>query len=321
MTAPTTLERLCIQGGPYVTPAGFYDVPYIYSKSYFFPDSSPFLFSGISPIQLQRDIQDTIQVDGDSDFILRKIGTNFLFTAGFNFQDALSYYYFSNGGVGIPGGLGGIRPSGPLVIAPEKMFPGGSAIRYTIGAGTEGFALAYNGADPPYIGYFTIYFQGVKRYRGVQTLDTSYKYWERMFTYVFPFNLNWTYLQSPFTDYTPSPTHYFNQVIDNYDFELQQIGIMPNGNDTFGYQLQLFDQAQVMTSNEPVTVNEGLSGNGGFIGGLPTQSSNNAFPVPSLLYPQNSNIRFGIRSLADTSARNVGGPETIYFKGVQRIPC
>jgi len=317
----TTMERLCVQGAPYQTPKGYYDVPYVYSRSYFFPDSSPQLIN--ASVALASDLQDSIVLDGDSDFILRKIGTNFFLSKGFNFQDALQYNYFSAGAGVFGGGFGGLTVNGPIMIAPEKMFPAGGAIQYVIGAGTVGAELNYGGGGftPPYIGYFTIYFQGVKRYRGIPDRRANYKYWERQFTYAVPFNLNFTLLQTPYTNYLLNPVSYFNQIVNDYDFELMQIGILPSGNDAFGYEIQLFDQAQVKTSNDPVAMNQCVSGNGQFFGGLGPNDSNNCFPVPSLIYPQNSNIRFAIRSLADTSGRNAGGQEVIYFKGVQRIPC
>jgi hypothetical protein len=312
----SSMERLCIQNAPYVTPKGFYDVPYVYSKSYFLPNTSAL----ISNATLLNDLNDSITIDGDSDFILRKVGMNFSHLAAtFNFQDALQYYYFSQQ----MGASGGHPFSGPIMVTPEKMFPGGGSIQYTIGGGTVGAELQYGGAPntPPFVAYFNIYFQGVKRYRGVPDRRANYKYWERQFTYVFPFNLNFTLLQTPYNTYTLGPTQYFSQLIDSYDFELMQIGILPSGTDAFGYEIQLYDQAQVKTSNDFIPMNQCVSGAGQFFGGFSDQDSNNCFPTPSLIYPQNATLRFAIRSLADTSGENTGGQEVIYFKGVQRIPC
>lgn len=323
------LESVCEFEEPYRTPPGYYDVPYIYAKSYFLPNTSPLITpGGVPPIALLNTLNDAIPSDNDSDFILRKVGTTIAATAGFafNFLDALSYRYFT------PVPLGN-NPIGanrigfdPFAIVPEKLFPAGSAIQYVIPGGAQINELLEFGGITPFIAYFQVIFQGVKRFAGIPDRRPNYTYSERCWTYVFPFNLNWFFLIAPFASYTADNVRTFYIPVKDYDFELMQIGIDFPGTSLFGFQVRLFDANTRALSNDYIDAASAISAVGTQSGGAPPaaqQSQPNCFPVPSIIYPIGSVIRIDVRSLASSNVGqgNTGGGVTLFLKGVQRIPC
>jgi hypothetical protein len=305
------LETVCEFDEPYHTPAGYYDLPYFYVKNYFIPDTSPLLFPfPVFPPQLVNALNDSIPSDNDSDFILRRVSVVSI-TSYFNFKDALSYSYFTSNPPDPSANAANNSTTFDTAfsVIPEKLFPPGSAIQYFLGGlGGEIFGALEFGAPTPYVAYFSVIFQGVKRFAGIPDRKANYSYSERGWTHVFPFNLNWFYLIAPYNTYTADNARTFYIPVKDYDFELMQIGV-----DGGGFQIRLFDANTRALSNDFVDVTV-VSATG-----VSIADAVNCFPVPSIIYPIGSVIRVDIRSLATPGGGT--GPVVLYMKGVQRVPC
>lgn len=313
------LETVCEFEEPYHTPAGYYDVPYVYVKNYFIPDTSALLLPPpVPPISLANSLNDAIPSDNDSDFILRKVTVVNLFGYYFNFKDALNYNYFASSA---PDPTANAPNNAALVtefaVIPEKLFPSGSVIQYYVGGQGGSIGIFEYGGITPFVAYFSVIFQGVKRFVGTPDRRANYPYQERCWWYTFPFNLNWFYLVAPFNTYTADNAHTFYIPVKDYDFELMQIGVdFPIA----GFQVRIFDANSRVMSNDFVDMSA-LSGSATQAQGVAQVSG--CFPVPGLIYPIGSVIRIDVRSLASNSTvrGDNRGPVVLYLKGVQRIPC
>lgn len=324
----TALEAVCAGTGAYETPKGFYDVSYVYVRNYYLTSSSPLIESPLSSefVTIPGGLSDAIALDGDSDFILRMVNTNLnysgtLGTTYFNFQDKYQFNYFPRTQLNNPTALNsGLTPV--ISVVPEKEFPAGGALAYVLGPdAVSSLFLPFNATtiDPPFVAVMFVAFQGVKRYRGIADRAARYNYRERPFTICFTFNLDWLFLQTPYASLKQSPDHTFIINIDNFDFELLAISttdtLVP-----FGYEVILYDANSVATSNDFVPLQYCLATGPGASNF--TQGAGNCFPVPGLMYPAGGAIKLDVRSLcAAFDNGNTGGTQTIYFRGVQRIPC
>ena len=262
-------------------PPGHYDLPFFY------------VFDG-------RDLTDgaieenlSVQIEADSDFLLRALyGLDLLIPTGSSqLQHMDSSNWFSNP-----------LTAAPLVYTcvPEKSYPASSQIRFDLFTVTRAMDT---GVFRSFLG-----FQGVRRYRGVGGYDVAsyesgYNYYERPMAYEQTFTM----------DPGVSETVERFVSIQTYDFELQRI-LIANGDaaltvDEFAITIYHPNGFWRMME-EPVPISF-IADN---VTGLDRDSG---FPVPPMVYPAKSIIKFDILSLLA-----VADPVQIYrivFEGVQRV--
>lgn len=295
----------------YYTPDGCVDLPFIYVF-----DAST-LTDGTTPAPLIRPITS----DSDADFMLRAIlgVPNCIDTAvnGGGFQ----LYNYS-------GSAAFSSPYSPFTahypVVPEKFFPRFSAIKFLLQqVKRANTPCVVNAVNLP-IYYSQIGFQGVKRFNPSQAggyspgspappppFDPS-KFILRPYTYTTTLNLNWFAWT---TAGLPQIARTFTIEIQDYDFELHQITAintatgLPIASELF--QIQLYDAtAKRALSSSPV--------NARYI--LANSTLQPVFPVPPLVYPVWTQIRFDISSLVCN--QDVAAPYSIQlaFTGVNRTP-
>jgi hypothetical protein len=237
----------------------------------------------------------TVLLDGDSDFVLRKVAGAALVAPTFRLYD----------GKGRPCSSDPWRAGNHLTIAPEIVYERGSAIRFDVEAVSRTFITC---ANPIFASY--ICFQGVKRWHAPGR----------------PVNRRMTVSPWSFTqDLTVDWFHYvgstsgpraagrnFYVAVDDFEFELQNISIINTAGTAMSSAVilfRLFDAGGRATSDQPVpqmVVNARSDGWGG------------CFPVPSLVYPVGSKIRFEVVSMVCNSdtAKNL----QFRFEGQRRLP-
>jgi hypothetical protein len=288
---------------PYWTPEGTVDTPF----SYVFDGST--LTDGANLQNI------AVQLQGDSDFILRRIvGVPTCVAAApggkMNYKNASGTYTAGNPSTGI------IFPN-TWPVVPEKLYRVNDQISFDLydilrakRICTEG--TIYTGAQ--------IAFQGVKRFGRNSTYPrqvTPYKYREVTYKYAFELTINFAHFNSAGV---ANPAQTFYQPMDNFDFELLAIRISQPGaagalqaND---FQIMLFDSNQHQFSTIPL--------NQGFINaGRPNPANapqyQASFPTPSQIYPAGGAIRFDITSMLCSASL----PQTyeIEFDGIWRYPC
>ena len=298
----------------------YIETPYIYQQTFTqnYTNVGPTIPDGIT--------NGVIKSDGDSDFFMRRA------LGPWNFQDSAGRYFVSGNGSSAQGLE--FANTTPMI---EKLYPLGTSIPFQI-LTSGGLYLAANtflsfpGAPTAHVNIAQVLFQGVKRYKGTPARDPGYRYKERDYTYTVQFNLNWTYLQAPYTSFAVASPRTFIQLVNDYDFELHAIecdgdyvsSTYPGGL-WGGYGIKLYDPNGYALMNDYVHFRY-LSYVGGYnqvaappVGGQLAYSPN-CFPCPPLVYPRTSSIRFDVQSFLDTGT---GGSriETIHFRGVRRIPC
>lgn len=300
---------------------------YIYNKNYFtsYVSTSP-------PAGPTGDFVDVVKSDGDSDFFARR-ATNVT-----NFSDMNSQAFITISPGSIPS-LGLTQFNGlDIPLAPEKLYTLGADIPFLIpqinGVPSAGIAeLLYPGSPEAVVLVNGVMFQGVKRFNGAPNTTASYNYREKPYTYVFQFTQNWTYLLAPFTTLQPASARTFYKNIENFDFELQALEFSADyNNDSYlgypGYMLAFYDANGYRMMKDYVHFHF-LTYNGGYSGaqtlGVPGNTQPwlpNCYPIPPVIYPVGSQIRVDILSLLDTRATSSPSiPQTINFRGVNRIPC
>lgn len=199
------------------------------------------------------------------------------------------------------------------VVVPDLLYPPDSQIGFDLGIVLRGnWPYAVPGSIPNY--WSQIAFQGVRRFHNQQAPETTYRYYTKPYTATFDFNITWTGRIAPAYQVVDDPRQ-FNIQMENYDFELHRITATIT---KFGgalapvdaaFKIRLYDAWGMALSNAPV-VDVLITEN--------TPFYNSCFPVPTLLYPASSIIRFDIQSLLlDTE---VPAAVTLEFHGVQRFP-
>ena len=209
-------------------------------------------------------------------------------------------------------------------VVPEKFYPRFSAIRFQLNdvlrANT---ACVVNAVSQP-IYYSQIAFQGVKRYQpglpgyrpgspALPPYTDPNSYIARPYTYSFALNLNWFAYTAAGLAQIPQT---FTIAIQDYDFELHYISAI---NATTGaqitselMQLQLYDAtAKRQLSSIPVNLSY-LN----YLRGAYTP----CFPVPPLVFPVWTLIRFDVTSLVCNSDVNAPYSIQLSFVGVNRCP-
>lgn len=283
---------------PYKTPEGFVDDPFIYV----FDGAG--LTDGVNALNLAQPI---LLRD---DFILRRIvGVRGLTTTGFLYRSP----------------TGSERSSAPFVpgnnygVAPELLYPGESQIGFDLI--TVARAAIACGADP-ILAAARIGFQGVRRRRALASFavghfESAYRYYEIPFSYSFPLSVDWFhYVVAPNTESVRS----FGLLISNYDFELQTIRVTRTNGVAAG---------TVPTTEEFSAAFYDASGYNRLSSGMLPLSwwnqrraanFNSVFPVPSMVYPVGTEIRFDIQSNICNTDPDFPRTYQIDFQGVARKP-
>lgn len=292
----------------YVTPTGKVDLPFLYvfdGSTLTDGQSFPTLPSLHVPIQW------------DSDFILRAIlGVPTVVnptTGGFRL-------YNYSGGLAM-GDF--IKPmSNQFAVVPEKFYPRNGVVKFDLATVLRAFNAC--GESPIYKAL--IAFQGVKRYTpgspgyasGGPQLPAPTdpdSYVPRPWTYPFQLNLNW------FARVTagglPEIPRTFTIAIQDYDFELHYISVV---NLVTGarvtvdlFQIMLYDAtAKRQLFSQPV--------NASFLDNNRKEYGNPVFPVPPLLFPVWTQIRFDISSLVCNTDVSAPYAFQVDFVGVNRVP-
>lgn len=262
-----------------------------------------YLFDGTGLTDATNPTGNTVAINSDADFMLRRI-------VGLPTTASTLRLYDSSGSHWFQDKL--TRMSDNYVFPREIAYPAGGVIRFDLGTVLRSTIAC--GENPIYTSY--IGFQGVKRLlTTVPQYKTPFPYKRLPYEYTYPLTLNWYYYVSGTTKSNPRVQYL---AINNYDFELHAIRVyLANSSrlDTVGYfQIQLFDAYQQQLSNMPIPDR--------YVDENETQSTtipyNNVFPVPPLVYPANSTMRFDIRSML------CEGGDTyniiIKFIGMQRYP-
>lgn len=262
-------------------PPGHYDLPFFYVFD------GRVLTDGIDANNL------AVQVEADSDFLLRALyGLDLLIPTGQSqFRHADHSNWFSNN-----------LNNAPLLYTcvPEKSYQASTQIRFDLFTVTR---AVDTGVFRAFLG-----FQGVRRYRGeggydVGSYESGYNYYER------PMYYEQTVVMDPSIT---NPVEQFVSV-QTYDFELQRI-MVTNGDaaltvDEFAITIYHPNGFwRMMEQPVPISfVADNITG----------LDRNSGFPVPPMVYPAKSIIKFDILSLLA-----VADPLQIYrivFDGVQRI--
>ncbi|MFN7996959.1 MAG: hypothetical protein U0Q18_25315 [Bryobacteraceae bacterium] len=308
--APQRPEMSVVQS--YVTPPGYRDFPFIYGLD----------LSSYGTGDTFYDL--ALRMDGDADFILRRIfGFTLALNNGtgkFRYKNRWGSYAISDPMLLPSPTLGALCDSWPVL--PEKLYPAGGAIKMDL-LNTNPYAPCTFNGQPVYQPG-NLYFQGVKRFpiTGPKCFyETPYRYREVPFSYKYGGDnglvLNWYQhtnggLNAPQT---------FQVDVVNYDFELQGITSSYVGESVLtsytNFQIVLYDSSGLATSNMPVMCSMLQDQNFALINALDV----GVFPVPPLIYRVNSKIKFDIYSMVCPG--DVNAPYTIdlTFHGVQRVPC
>lgn len=274
-------------------PDTYYDLPFIY------------VYNGDALTDLANYSDIAQPFDNISDFILRRIAGVPYVAAKFRYRDinrrnrssALHASY------------------NDILVVPELRFTPDSQLTFdleTVGKGSIPYVAV--GSVPNY--YSQIAFQGVRRYYGQSTPETSYRAYDKPFTITQEFTVSQTGRVAPAYQVKNNPVQY-NFLVEDYDFELQAISmdIIKAGRGTptvcdRDLKITLYDPNQQALSNAPV-LDSYITFN--------APSFNSAFPTPTLLYPANSIIRFDIESLLVEA--DVPAAVRINFIGMKKYPC
>ncbi len=282
---------------PYQTPDGFVDWPYVYVFN------AAVLVDGTSPRNL------SLQVQGDADFILRRITGLHTVGQALQYRNASQSNAFS-----APARLG--RNMG---VVPEKLYPRNSLIGFDIDVVARAFIAC--GAQPVFTSFLA--FQGVRRFPMRGAIDarlSNYRYYERPFDYVLNFTIDWRrFVAIPGAT---EPPRRFGLEVSNYDFELLYITVVnANGTQIAGvdFLMMLFDYGQHELSTLPLPLqNFNYVGPAGVTG--PARFAS-VFPVPMILYPRSSQIEVAITSMICNTDLVFPRAYQMVFHGVERVPC
>jgi hypothetical protein len=280
----------------YQTPAGYYDLPFMYVFD------AGALVDATSPQGL------SVQVRGDADFILRRI-------VGLNLV-AQSMIYRNASQSPAMSALTRMRRN--YTVVPEKFYPASSEIRFDLGVVLRAFTAC--GAQPIFLSFLG--FQGVRRVPNPAQINpwaSAYRYYERPYQYQRDILVDWRrYVALPGQVERPRT---FSVEIRDFDFELYAISMVnsPAGTQIAAtdFQIQLFGpgQGELMTApiNHEFVNHTGPAAN--------LQQFASVFPVPPVLYPVGSEIQFDIVSLICNTDPTFPRTYSFMFQGVQRVPC
>lgn len=288
---PVSIADLIINPPPVTGQTGsqIVDFPYIY------------VFDGTGLTNGTSPTDNNVTIQSDADFYLRRIFGVPYVASKFKIRQAYGKTYQSDPM---------IMPNN-YAFSRELKFEAQSSIRFDLGTVAK---LTNGGVPLAYIG-----FQGAKRMiLNALPYQTPYPFKRLPAAHNFSLALNWKYANSPIIRTQ-------TMMVQNYDFELHKIEIVTTAGATdlgnYRFAMQLFDAYGNQTSNLPVLadwINARICGitNAAPYDSLGLMSS--IFPVPPLLYPRNSMIRFDIQSLIPASLATANF--VINFSGFDRYP-
>lgn len=307
MATPTAALLKSPPEAAYYTPAGCYDLPFVYVY-----DASQLSLTNGTNV-----LNQSINIDYDSDFILRAIlGAN-------NIVDSAAggirlYNYTESAAMD-----GFVSPfSNQYAIAPEKPYPRSSRIKFDLQSVNQAvIACATN------INLAQLAFQGVKRYRpgesgyasgnpALPVIADPSKYILKPYTYPFQLNLNWFHWTNAAAGIPDIPRR-FSIDIQDYDFELHYITVT---NLVTGARLttDLFSMLLYDPSGFRPLATAPLPQS--YWNNNRNEYGNPVFPVPPLVYPVWQRLAFDITSnVCNTDASAPYGFQ-ICFCGCRRIP-
>ncbi len=247
-----------------------------------------------------------VNTQTDASFLLRRyVGMSNVMTTWRQFNQKDSYIQ------GNPVAAAGITD---YVSIPELLFDPGSQIRFNAGAislGNRTYATLGSVAN-----YWSqVAFQGVKTYN-LDKYQTPYEYYD--YRYSYPFDTTITYAGRVASAYVlPEVPRQYSVLINNGDFELLTISMVVKLNGSSDYvpcdthfKLMLVDQFQNQLMSTPVLDSYINYANGNL---------SSVWPVPGVVYPVGSFIRFSLTSLLiDTQ---VPATLQIAFGGKWRRPA
>lgn len=271
----------------------FRDVPFIYAYD------ADALTDGLDYADLNVHVQ-------DSEFICRKIMGRPLVAGQMRYYDERGWSRSS----------GVFRMLGEHLILPEITFPRDGQIRFDLNAvARQGWTYTAPGSTPNY--YSQLAFQGVRRYwDGPPERDSDYAYRRSAFSIQSAITVDWAGRIAP-AYVQPTNPKQFTVPVQDVDFELTHISVLiakGRGNivpvqSVYAVKLLLYDNSGMALSNVPV-LDQWLAWN--------SSTYNSCFPVPSVLYPANSQIKFDVTSLLlDTE---IPATLTLVFHGFRHYP-
>ena len=272
---------------PYRTPAGYLDFPFVY------------VFDARSLTDGNTYYDINLQLQGDSDFVLRRItGIRTVLGASGQFR-----FRGANGAYAMSAPVN--APSNSRVVLPERIYPYNTGIRFDLLNVTRQSVAC---ADTIYTSFLA--FQGVKRFiktPGVPTGQSAYRYREYKWAYPFQFTLS---------SFAGSDPVRFIVPINDFDFELQRIAISYQSGAAVtdpDFGVTLYDPNRHAFSNLPLNVDFVNNAFARFA------SQKSVFPVPPIVYPTGSQIIFDITSYLCETGGSLD--YDITFDGLQRLPC
>lgn len=267
----------------YRTPEGFADSPFLYV----------FDAQSLTDGQTARNL--TVQLDGDGQFLLRRV-LGLSLCAGairlFDSKDIARTKSF-------------VKVGNDWPIAPEIPF---NSISSRIAFELQNVSRAKI-VGPPDVFVSQLCFQGVKRRRAMNAAEQSYT--ETPYTYAHDLTLNWRHLTGAGQ---VEAARRFQVEVRDYDFELRRINICYGDGAAVTNAIAaflLYDFTGRPLSNVAVNqqfINSRVAG------------YHALFPVPGAVYPVRTALAFDVVSnISDTDPTF---PKTLHinFEGVRRIP-
>ncbi len=280
----------------YVTPAGYEDYPYIYT------------YDGSGLTDAVNALNRSVQLQGDADFVLRRIA---------GVSNVAGKFLLKNA-------TGTDCSNAPLALTrnypvlPEKIYPKGGQIVFDLYTVLRS-VIACGGHDI----YDTaqIVFQGVKRFKTGSAYPpqiTPYVYYEVPYTYDYSLSFNTYHYGAVATFGVNGPVRVAVPVND-YDFELLAIrfarGTTGGTYTNNQWQFMLYDPLGHQMFSSPV--------NQTYINNSPATFDLYAgvFPVPTMVWPAGGQIVLEFTSMICNTDLTMPKAYDIQLIGVQRKPC
>ena len=291
----------------YVPPPGHIDEYFMYGYN------TDALTNGSSYANLYQTIQ------APYDFILRRIvGLDSVLqpNGSYRFQNHMGTY-LSASAINVTG-------SQDMLIVPELVYPQTSQIRFDLNLILNKSRTYSSGCETgATVLYGQIGFGGVRR-RQASCSDVCESYTALPFQTSISITINWQAytFNSSFVPIAPYPTQTFYLPIKNYATEIFNVQVQDTINNSIGgygqssCKLTLFNAANQPLSNVPI-VAAYLSDSIPW-GRASCDRYNCGSFVPTLEYPEESNIRIDVNSLLFTNT--VPQTVTLTFTGIQKKP-
>lgn len=282
----------------YRTPPGYVDVPYAYVYD------ATALGDGTNQSYL------ALNLDGDSDFILRQISGASLCAASFRPYYSGRRYMFQNL----------IRSVANWPVLPEALYGRDSQILFDLGTVTRAFNVGAGGEPNIYTSFLA--FQGVRRYKqeAFPLYRTKYDYREipRNYSIVIKPGSHWTNA----TDGVPNYPQTFSIPMLEGDFELLSTGVTDL--QTFApptlnaFQMRLYDAQGWFRFSDAGFNLFCFNSTAPQVTAVPAVNNwyQPQYPTPSTVYPNNGVIKFEITSLLPFAQAN--NLYQIDFYGIHR---